>query len=323
MIDHLFLPDVDLTNLCLHQNHRDWLVHWLEEADPHILDGDVSTSMCLQTAIIEIVVHGDLQRDWIEVFEDFLTDNDGIPLAYSEEFGKRLHKFDDQWRQHPVYASHARWWIENLMDGSTGIIADHLRDMMQDNGWVYNTAVSPTQLKTRMKSEFTMSLAMSLDILKAEEINLDRFVATLSTYPSTDYLSSEYFRSYGLSILDKSHLAPAPVADIISNCEVDKGYCDFNVDDKKDDYMGTDKRTERDDAVQSPIATLHARFLAKHHGSDLRETVKVKAREFGNHLAKEPMDIPAFQIRDLPHPFGTSLSPLEVIGGSFLISLAN
>jgi hypothetical protein len=147
----------------------------------------------------------------------------------------------------------------------------------------------------------------------------DFFTAKISDYPPTDYISSEYFRVYGLGVIGKSQLAPSHTfSGLIESCEVGEGYFDINVEDKTDDYMGTEKRTGRDFAVHSALSTLHALFLA--HFIEESEPVRLRCEAFGEHLANDPADIPPFQIRDLPHPFGTGLSPLEVVAASFLIA---
>lgn len=326
MAYHVFLPKVDLPTVSLHPRHERWLEDWLIEFDGKVEEGDVSSSMCLQAAISEIVLTGGLQRSWENVLEDWLTDDSGIPIAYSEKYAERLYKFDNQWKQRPVHASHARWWIGRLIDTPNPRVADHVLSLIQDSGWVYNPDVSSTRLSNRMNAEFTMSLAMALEIYENHpamgsgypQERRNQFTAKLSNYPSTDYLSAEYFRTHGLISLGKSHLTPSHLfSDLAESCQVGEGYCDFNVEDKTDDYMGTEKRTGRDFAVHSALSTLHVLFLADF--MEESKPIRQRSKAFGDHLSENPTDIPPFEIRDLPHPFGTGLSPLEVVAASFLI----
>ena len=59
-----------------------------------------------------------------------------------------------------------------------------------------------------------------------------------------------------LQMLSATNLAPYSLGEIIDPCETEEGYCDFSVDSKVDDYMGTAKRTSRD----KPITLSHLCF---------------------------------------------------------------
>jgi hypothetical protein len=85
--------------------------------------------------------------------------------------------------------------------------------------------------------------------------------------------------------------------------------------------MGTEKRSGRDAAVHSPLSAVHTQYLAGFCQGSTQEAVRARLREFARHLYKNPMDIPAFKIRDLVDiPFGTDVSPLEVIAASSIIN---
>ncbi len=43
---------------------------------------------------------------------------------------------------------------------------------------------------------------------------------------------------------------------------------------------------------------------------------------FGHYLLSDPLNIPAFKIRDLDVPFGSDMTPLEVIAAAAIISMA-
>jgi len=325
MTQHLFLPKIKLDSIELRPEHEAWLKRWLESLVSAIDECNVASSICLQGLLTEIALYGDPQRNWLEVFEDCLTDENGYPLAYSESYGQRLYKFSGQWRQHPIHAIHSRWWAEVFFNGQaderyTRLTEEHI----QPNGWIYNPNVSPTGLRTRMKSEYLMSFAMGLEILKSHdrlELYREQFEATLSSQSLIPYLSAECFRLQALEILNASGLVPVGLDNILPMCEAGEGYCDFSMAEKRDDYMGTKKRSARDVAVHSPLAAIHAQYLAGFCHKSTQKAVKVRLRNFARYLEKNPLDIPVFKIRDLVDiPFGTDVSPLEVIAASIIIN---
>lgn len=325
MIQHIFLPEIDLGRIELAPEHKAWLETWLESMVDAIDECDIASSVCLQGLLAEIVLYGNPRRNWLEVFEDCLTDEDGLPLAYSETYGQRLYKFSAQWRQYPIHAIHSRWFTEKLFSEQAGKrYARMIEDNIQPDGWIYNPKVSPVRLRTRMKSEYLMSFAMGLEILKSHdrlEAYRERFETTLSTQALTPYLGAECFRLQALEILNATSLMPEGLSDILRLCEAGKGYCDFSMSEKRDDYMGTEKRSQRDVAVHSPLSAVHARYLARFCQESTQRVVKARLRKFARHLYKNPLDIPAFKIRDLVDiPFGTDVSPLEVIAASSIIN---
>jgi hypothetical protein len=84
--------------------HAAWLTGWLKEIEPNVEGGSVAASLCLQGAIGEMTLYGETQTDWVGVMDEFLV-RENRPLAYSEEFGKRLYKFAF-WEQTEVHAVH-------------------------------------------------------------------------------------------------------------------------------------------------------------------------------------------------------------------------
>lgn len=166
-----------------------------------------------------------------------------------------------------------------------------------------------------------MSFAMGLEILltanKLDQLRAN-FEAAISAEPMTPYLSAEFFRLKALEILGRPQLAPVQLAAVVSMCEAGEGYCDFSPSSKQDEYMGTANRTRRDFAVHSPLAGLHAMHIAAFCDEATRQKVKNRLDNFRNHLHNNPLDIQAFQIRDVTIPFGTDLSPIEVIVASWL-----
>jgi hypothetical protein len=302
--------------------HRAWLESWQQTIEPEIEQGDLAASTCLQGVLSELLLNGRVVTDWIGIMDAYLT-HDGKPLAYSEQYGKRLYQFAS-WVQNEVHAIHARWWIEQICETRSSLDFRMLiEDLVQPSGWIYNPQVSPTGMRTRMKSEYFMSLAMGAEILKAEsalEKQRAGFEGLLSSEPLTGYLSAEHFRLFTLRLLNTPELAPATLSSILFSCEVGEGYCDFNVKAKVDDYMGTAKRTVRDIPVHSALSSLHALSLAAACGDDVKQRVAERVEHFATHLQSEPLDIQPFQMREIDIPFGTGLSPLEVIAASGVTS---
>jgi len=325
MIEHVFLPDLDLYTIDPRQAYREWLQRWLKEIERDLEDGNVASSLCLQGMMTELVLYKELRYDWRAIFAHYLTDEAGNPLAYSEQYGQRLYRFDSQWRQTPVHAVHTRFWVDRVYDPSTAVKPHYVQlieGWIQPSGWIYNRDVSYTHLRTRMKSEYLMSFAMGLEIVAAADARTpreQRFTATVSSEPPTPYLSAEYFRLRALEQLGKPHLIPGTISAVIETCQAGAGYCDFAVSSKVDDYMGSAKRTGRDEAVHSPLAVLHAGYLARHCDTATQQAVRERIAHFRQHLVEEPLDIPAFRIRDITFPFGTDISPLEIIAAAAII----
>lgn len=322
MTSHLLLPGIDLELVDPREEYRSWLIQWMETVTEELNQDSASSSMCLQGAIAELVLFKRLKTDWRGILDDLLTDEQGNPLAYSEVFGRKLYGFRGQWRQTPVHAVHAHFWVKRLASSTPQPIdkwGKLIQGFIQPSGWIYNLEVSPTNLVTRMKSEYFMSMAMGIELLRAAgllDTHSKQFKATLTHAARTDYLSAEHFRLSCLEQLDAQHLRPQQLEDVLRVCEAGEGYCDFSVESKVDDYMGTAKRTSRDVAVHSPIAGLHAHHVAQYCDNDVQAATTARLKNFYQHLAQEPFDIKAFTIRDLLVPFGTALSPVEVIAAS-------
>jgi hypothetical protein len=318
MNTHIFLPTLTLDELTLTEEQAAWLTVWLQELETHVAAGDVAASLCLQGAISEIALHDGLRTDWLGIMDEYLK-RDGNPIAYSEEYGKRLYNFAD-WIQTEVHAIHARWWIEKYLKATPSLdYVELIERLIQPSHWIYNPAVSQTAQRKRMKSEYLMSLAMGVEILSpsaALDRNKVHFEAVLSAEPLTGYLSAEYFRQYALQVLDKINLAPTGIDAVINSCEVGEGYCDFDVRAKVDDYMGTAKRISRDIPVHSAISSLHALSLSELCDETEQERVRARVVNFGTHLTAHPLDIQPFKMRDIEAPFGTGLSPLEIVAAS-------
>jgi len=327
MFNHLFLPDVNLEEVKLPKHYSEWLLRWFRSIEQDLENGVISSSRCIQGAFIEIVIGGSIKTDWVGIMNEYLTDEKGLPIAYSEEFGELLNNFN-QWKQNTIHSIHARWWLEKTIDDDSDVenLERNIKELIQPSGWIYNPLVSPTRLRGRMRAELMMSLAMGTEILRSGGIaknHEDVFQALLSSTSRTNFLSAEYFRIKSLEHLGMIQLIPTHMENVIEMCEAGEGYCDFSVTTKVDDYMGSQKRVARDVALHSPISSLHAKGISQYLPIETREHIDARIHSFGNHLKLNPFDIPSFRMRDVDIPFGTDYTPLEIIGASYLIENAN
>lgn len=312
---NIFLPDIDLSSLMICDEYKDWLEKWLFELIENIEKEVISSSECIQGLLCEQLL-GISNMDWLQVEQTLLRDEDDKPLAYSVEFGKKLYKFDSQWKQMPIYAIYNSYWISKFYGVDTTRYQDLIFNLIQPSGWIYNPDVSATQIRTRMKSELFMSLAMGTEILLPENLDdtlKNRFEATLASIPLTGYVSAEYFRMEALKNIQRTYQFPEGLKDMLKKCEAGDGYNDFFVSEKIDDYMGSRKRTQYDTSIHTPLITNMAQLLSTIGGDTLVTDVNDRMHIYAEKLRKNPMGIPAFRMRDIEYPFGTSLTPLEVI----------
>ena len=324
MHSHAFINSIDVKSLTGNKEYSAWLTQLLNDIEAHIENEAVSSSMCFEGLFCELLLKGEVEIDWIGILESFLSEGN-TPLSYSEEFGKKLYKFDSQWKQTPIHAIYTHWWIKNFLKPD-GVDHQKYKDLIlpfiQPSGWIYNESVSPTGIRTRMKSELMMSLAFGIQILSKGMIDqkiADKFRGLLSSTPFSGFLSAEYFRSVALDKLSSMELLPKQLASIFDLCEAGEGYCDFSLSSKVDDYMGTDKRISRDDVVHSAISTVHALYLSAFVDKKKKNEVLSKVQAFTAHLRKEPHDIPAFRMRDIDIPFGPGLTVLEIVSATYLL----
>ena len=332
MIKHIFMPRISLQQGFVHPIYMQYLNEWREEAIRNADDGDVAASICLQAALIDIVLDGKLRHDWLGIMDEYLMEGE-IPLAYSKIFGERLYKFGGQYRQSSIHAIHTRWWIEcvnakNQVDH--GAFAALISQKKQSDGLIYDHDISETILRHRMKTELTMSMAMAIEILaaanlltQASSIEMATNIVCPTKCPILGYISMEYFRLKALEILGHISLFPVGVEKHIDDCAENLviGWCDFSMKSKIDAYMGTAKRTQRDKPIHSPLTTCHVEVLLNNVQDVIKKDNLIKRfNEYSFYLKSNPLDIPAFQIRDVPIPFGADKTPIEVLCASYLIS---
>jgi len=169
MIEHILLPGIPLKKGLIHPAYEQYLKEWREDVIQKADVGDVAASICHQATLIDLVMEGKLRHDWLGIMDAFLLQND-MPLAYSEVFSKRLHKFGGQYHQSTIHAIYTRWWIEciaGVKPAKHESSAKLILQKKQTDGLIYDRDVSETILRHRMKTELTMSAAMAVEILNS------------------------------------------------------------------------------------------------------------------------------------------------------------
>ncbi len=332
MAAHPILPGVVLESGFSHPAYENYLRTWREQAISDADDGRAAASVCHQATLIDLVLDGRPTCDWLSVMEDLLTEGDR-PLAYSVGYGDRLYKFAGQFQQSTVHSIHTRWWVETL-SRAEAVDHDKFAEMILAkkgaNGLIYDADVSLTVLRHRMKAELSMSAVMGAEILSEAWRLTDALRTELATslcdprkVPQLGYMTSEQFRLAALRILDREELFPVGIDEHIEACEVglEHGWCDFSMASKVDAYMGTAKRTSRDKPIHSPMVACHVAVLSdKVDDPAKRASIIDRLAIYAKSLAENPQDIPAFQMRDVPIPFGVDLTPVEAVCASRLIA---
>ncbi len=332
MTAHLFLPGIRLHPIPLVPEHEKYLREWRAATLTCADDDDVCASMCLQAAFIELSTDGRLTTDWLGIFDTCLTGANGAPLAYSPKFAARLYGFGNQAIQSTITAAHTRWWLEGLRNAATvnhGRYGQWLLEQKYRDGLLYDYDVSGTILRHRMRTELTMSLAYALEILfhggLVDDALRDDILASLADakrVPPSRYMSTEYFRRRALEALGAINHFPVGELDAIEACATDLavGFGDFAMADKRDSYMGTAKRTARDKPIHSPLSACHVTALLPFvQDTDTKARIEARLAAYCEHLRAHPLDIPAFQMRDIHVPFGADKTPIEVLCAAHLI----
>lgn len=320
---HVIWPQFTLDELIMADAHKTLILDWLNEIYENVENGDIALSECIFAYISEQLVHHKNKMQWDAVLKELLTDEDGIPLAYSKQYGKRLFGFNEQWKQTPVHAVYNHYWVLSQYGTPIDLYSHLIKQMIQPSGWIYNDRVSPTHLRTRMRSELLLNMSMGTEILaqagKIESI-APQLKATISVMSPSPYLAAEYYRLLSLVNLSAENLFVTDCATLVHNCMLPDGFCDFNVADKVDDYMGTKKRVQRDKMVASPLSTLYACRLSQYASEGCARDVAEIAQKHARLLAEEPYSIPAFKIRDLDIDFGSGITIGEIIAATVLIN---
>ncbi|MFA6198551.1 MAG: hypothetical protein WC734_05400 [Patescibacteria group bacterium] len=332
MPEHIITPQITLAPGFILPIHAAYLKEWRENAIQQADHGLAAASVCLQASLIDLVLDGHIRHDWLGIMEELLTVND-VPVAYSEQYGNQLYHFGGQYLQPTIHAIHTRWWIERQLRPN-GI--DHVRysalllNKRQTDGLIYDKDVSATMLRHRMKSELTLSMALAVEVIRsagqltptlAEDLATD--IVAPAKCPRLGYISMEYFRLRALLVLEHAELFPPGIGTIIAACAdaLPIGWCDFAISGKIDAYMGTAKRTARDKPIHSPLVSAQVETLLLRETDDaIRAAGSDRLAAYRSHLRTLPMDIPAFQMRDIPLPFGSDKTPIEAINASYHVS---
>lgn len=310
-----FPISLDLKATELLTEHREYLTSRYKEIEENIEKECVSISMCVEGLLIEYLIHGKPLFDWIGIKDELLRDEN--LLAYSKNYGNLLNNFS-QYYQSPIYALYYHRLLEEEILGKSSInYHDLILNYVQPTGWIYNPDVSPTNIRTRMKTELFMSMAMGSEILLSNDgitkELLSKFQSAIASINMTGFLGAEYYRLKSLKILDSTHFVPNGYGDMVTSSATEIGFCDFSLSNKVDDYMGTQKRTSRDQEVHSAIAAVHASELSNYVDKRTQEFVNSQVNKFTEHLMKNPLDLPAFRMRDIEIPFGIGVSTNEII----------
>lgn len=320
MIDYVFAPGVQTAPQRLHPELADWLSHWLDRVAEDVEKREIAASTCVAGLIAENWLHGHRRTDWLGAMKELL-EFEGMPIAYSEEYGRRLYQFN-QWRQTTVHAVHSRWWIERSLGEEYEPAGELIETFVQPSGFVYNPQVSETGVRTRMRSELLMSLAMGSEILvhSGRRKALAALTSAAVKLPATPYIGAEYFRLRALETLGNPKLMVGNVLETVRRCRAPPGFADFCVEDKVDDYMGTAKRVGRDHSAFSPISSLQALFLARSVTGEDQHELLAWSKEISTHLSRDPLGIPSLKMRDLEAPFGEGATVYEVLSAAHLLT---
>lgn len=326
---HPLLGSIDCRYVSLLDLHRDWLENWQIDQEKSIEHGEISMSGCVNGALCELALTGQLKTDWIGIIDEFLGTEDE-PLAYSNAYIQRLHNFSAQGRQSTISAIFSRWWISQLVSTRT----DHdkyselVLQRLQPDGHFYDYEVSETMIRHRMKLELTLNATYAVQILsEANRINstfateIASSITNTKDIPSCSYLSTEYFRFQTLQKIGLENLFPTGFDDFIVSLAtgLSLGWSDFDLASKMDAYMGTRKRTSRDAVIHTPlVANYVSQMTALIEDPEVLESVQTRLVAYSAYLGSHPLDIPSFQMRDLTIPFGTGISILEAITASHL-----
>jgi len=103
-MQHILWPEFDSKNVNIIETHKALMLEWLQTIYDSIEQGDIALSECAFAFISERLLFEENRMQWDTVLRELLTDDNCYPLAYSKQYGKRLFKFDNQWKQTPVHA---------------------------------------------------------------------------------------------------------------------------------------------------------------------------------------------------------------------------
>lgn len=318
--DHVLLPHLSALSE-VDEPYRGWLRKYSDQTI-ELAERGIAHSAGVVAGYIAGSLSGAPKGDWLAVMRDLL-ELDGMPLAYSKEYGQQLCSFDNQWQQTDVHSVYARYWLErSIGEDAPERYSEIVRQFVQKTGWIFNPLVSETRTEKRMRSELLMQMAMAIEIAMAAGDAKEHYSASLAAIAgmgNTRYVSAEYFRLVSLLQLEHLEQMVAGADEVLTECHVAPGFSDFNVSAKRDDYMGTLKRSERDIAPFSPLCTVYALELA---GFIRDKRVEEWKTDISKYLVSTPLEISPFRMRDLLPAFGDGCTTYEAIAECILRELA-
>ncbi|MEO2280233.1 hypothetical protein [Pseudoalteromonas pernae] len=309
-MDHVLLPSLpNASNTAFDAQIEKYLSEEVKKLESAINAGSCSVSMFINLFLARTVLNID-NSAILKDFEKLLVVNDKC-FAYTKEYTEQLHNFDNQYLQNDIYTEYAHWFLNKCCgEDISELKARNISGFIHKNGLTYNNENSDTELKYRMRGEVLLQTLMSAEILG--ESSKELLSDSILSVPKSPYISAEYFRFKLTKGIQQDEVSSQEeICALIENCKAIHGLADFNASQKFDDFMGTKKRTERDQTVFSPIATLHGIYLCNAHGltelsKSLVDDVKLAYEHYG-------VMLPNFQMRDIVVPFGPGATVSEVL----------
>ena len=245
---------------------------------------------------------------------------DGICTSYSIRYSEQLNKFDQQSFQNDIYTEYYYWKILLINDAiDSQSVEQNIVKYQNKSGFFYNSDNSDTLEKYRMKSELYSQLLMAKEIINFSNAK-DLLLPDISSDGfRTSYISSEYFRERYCSLSNVNANTPQAIIELINQCKVEYGLCDFNAKKKFDDFMGTAKRTSRDKSIFSPLATLHGIYLCDRY--NLLSLKNQLINEAHQYYDLYRLDLESFQMRDIPIDFGPGDTVVEILAFNTILNL--
>lgn len=301
MIEHILFPGVDFTNFeAFDTQIEKYLKAECAKFEDMALKKCFSISQAMNAYLAQRTL-GLIDTRVIDAVEANLVEEERC-FAYTQQFAGQLYNFETQWKQNDVYTEYNHFLLRRFAEidiAKTKAVS--ISRFIDDKGIAFNNANSDTILRYRMNSEVYMQTLMASEIMGAKYA--DSFKNSESFNVSSPYISAEYFRYRILRKLSRHESFPSDhVETLISMCRAEVGLCDFNAKQKVDDFMGAKKRTERDQTLFSPIATLQGIYLLNEKG--LKEQAQQLIEEVQLYYDMYGIDLPSFRMRDLPIPFG-------------------
>lgn len=322
MIQHVMLPYLDLRKqVPVGEDISQYLRSEITAIRNSIANSISSVSMFVNLEIASAVL-AKPSHEHLAMLERQLVVG-GECRAYSEEYAKQLHRTENQWLQIDVYTEYSHWLISILNDkDNTNHKSKLVMKYANTSGLFFNPENSPTELKYRMKSEYLCQTLMALEVSPIDEELADKLKDTMKNGKITPYISAEYFK---FRICEKLNFevdyhSKKNIQMLISRCKADVGLCDFDSQNKTDDFMGSQKRTVRDQTIFSPISTLQGVYLCEKVG--LHSLAEALVNEAYQYYQTNSIDLTAFKMRDIEIPFGPGASVTEVAALHTLVTLS-